>query len=341
VGGATDQSTSANDLYEKINPFDWKQEFPEVFARKDSKRRGDSPVAAGFDAVIGNPPWGATFTEQELAYHKVKNQEIIVRMIDSFMYFFYQSSTRLNAHGTLGMILPDVILYQSDNLKLRQYVLEKFTIRTILNMGDVFHKVTRPASILIIEKGSNSKNQVTVADFSAIRKEDKESAVCDPSNFKQFPQHLLGQLPGKLFITSALDKYQFVNKISAVPHESLKTLTDQDGIQRGVSPDLKEAFIVSSATAHDRNLEGSKLRNILTGGRHVKRFFIDHPDLRLIYTTRNDDFSKLPNICAFIDTFRESITCREVSQGKHPLYSLHRPSPYTSVTFLILSQLDS
>jgi hypothetical protein len=119
--------------------------------------------------------------------------------------------------------------------------------------------------------------------------------------------------------------YKILNKLQSIPHKPLRAFIDRDGIQRGVSPDLKEAFIVSTSTASQHNLEMSNLRRVLTGGRQVKRFFIDHSDLWLIYTNRNDDFSKLPNICTYIDKFVDSITCKEVIQKKHPLYCLHRP----------------
>ena len=121
----------------RINVFDWQTEFQEILG------------AGGFDAVIGNPPWGAEFTALELAYHRQHNQEIIVRMIDSFMYFVYQGSKKLKAHGRFGMILPDVLLYQKDNAKLRGFILKYFKIDVLLNMSNVFEKVTRPASIII------------------------------------------------------------------------------------------------------------------------------------------------------------------------------------------------
>src|ERR1035437_4670847 len=66
------------------------------------------------------------------------------------------------------------------------------------------------------------------------------------------------------------------------------------------------------------------LRKVLTGGKQVKRYFIERPDLLLIYTSRNDDFRQLPNICAYIDQFKGQITCKEVKQRKHPLHALHR-----------------
>ena len=40
----------------RVNAFDWKTEFPQVF------------IQGGFDVVIGNPPWGAEFTKDEKEY---------------------------------------------------------------------------------------------------------------------------------------------------------------------------------------------------------------------------------------------------------------------------------
>ena len=40
----------------RINVFDWKTEFPEIIK------------AGGFDAVIGNPPYGIPFSDMEIRY---------------------------------------------------------------------------------------------------------------------------------------------------------------------------------------------------------------------------------------------------------------------------------
>ena len=72
-------------------------------------------------------------------------------------------------------------------------------------------------------------------------------------------------------------------------------------------------------------LERDHLRRVLTGGKQVKRYFIERPDLWLIYTSDSDDFSALPNIRRYIDKFRSKITCKEVKHKKHSRYALHRP----------------
>jgi len=296
----------------RVNAFDWDKEFPEIMQ------------AGGFDAVIGNPPWGADFKEDELEYHRQANKEIIVRMIDSFMYFVYQGCKKLSKKGSFGMILPDVILYQKDNKKLRDVILKNFKINFVLNMGDVFKKVTRPSSILIFEKNSSS-GMIEIADFSKVDKANKPSLILDASHFGRVNQKSLFNIPGSLFITSNPEKYRIWEKANSLAHKLLEELVDEDGIQRGVSPDLKEAFLVDTEIASQYQLEKFKLKRVLTGGIQVKRYFINHPDLWLIYTTRTDNFKDLPNICAYINQFKDKITCKEVKQKKHPLYSLHRP----------------
>jgi TaqI-like C-terminal specificity domain/N-6 DNA Methylase len=302
------------DERQRINVFDWKGK--DGFAR--------IMESGGFDAVIGNPPWGALLTKPELTYLQRENRAIIVRMIDSFMYFVHQGSMKLNSHGYFGMILPDVILYQTDNQKLREFILDQFKIDRILNMGDVFEKVTRPACILIFQSGRSSKQIIDVADFSGVRKNTKASVMADKSRFMTVAQAQIREVPGSLFLTGNIANYSIWTKISALRHQKLQELVDQDGIQRGVSPDLKEAFLVDSKTAKKASLERKALRNVLTGGRQVKRYFIEYPDLLLIYTQRDPNFRELPNIRAYVDRFKHLITCKEVKEHKHSLYALHR-----------------
>ncbi len=52
----------ADYIRHEIRPFHWDIEFPEVFFESNGNRRPD----AGFDAIIGNPPWeGVTFKSAE------------------------------------------------------------------------------------------------------------------------------------------------------------------------------------------------------------------------------------------------------------------------------------
>jgi len=308
---ASDFSVFPEDLV-RVHAFDWPVQFPAIMK------------AGGFDAIVGNPPWGALFDEPQLAYLREQHRDIIVRMVDSYMYFVHESLKRLRNDGAFGMILPDVLLYQTDSQKLRKLLAQKTSLAYICNMGNVFKHVIRPACIVVFIKKTIPNQHVLVADFSSVSKEQKPNGLVESFNYSKLPQAKLSKLPGCLFTTSGLSNFLLWERVNRYPSKRLADLVDEDGIQRGVSPDLKEAFLMDSKTAKQWKLEKEKLRPVLTGGKQVKRYDIDRPDLLLIYTRREDDFRQIPNICSFIEQFKKQITCKEVKLKKHSLYSLHR-----------------
>ena len=295
----------------RVNAFNWEDGFPEI-------------VKSGFDVVLGNPPWGAAFDEEELEYLRHEHKDIIVRMIDSFMYFVHKGMQLLKTGGRFGMILPDVALYQNDCHKLREYILDRSDVTCVLNMGDVFEQVTRPACIIAFEIRKPTANTISVANFTKIPKIFKPDAMNDMSLYEKVEQKELKRIPRHIFITSDVSNYRIWTQAIAVNQRPLRQFVDEDGIQRGVSPDYKDAFIVDSKTKRSARLEKDQLRRVLTGGKQVKRYTIEYPDLWLIYTSDDDDFSVLPKIKRYIDKFRSKITCKEVKQKKHSRYALHR-----------------
>ena len=66
-----DEQLFPSDDERKLNPMNFDDHFRDII------RQG------GFDAIVGNPPWGASFGRVELAYLRVKFQNVIARMIDS------------------------------------------------------------------------------------------------------------------------------------------------------------------------------------------------------------------------------------------------------------------
>ncbi len=150
------------------------------------------------------------------------------------------------------------------------------------------------------------------------------TTILDIKNFESITQQELKSIPNFLFVTTNANDFLVINKINKGYVKKLIEFVDEDGIQRGVSPDLKQAFLVTAEQASKFNLEKKYLRKVLTGGRQVKRFYINHPDLLLIYTQRNTDFKSIPNICSYINRFKSEISCKEVKEGKHPIYALHR-----------------
>ena len=132
------------------------------------------------------------------------------------------------------------------------------------------------------------------------------------------------ELPASIIPTADTSHYDLWSKVTRVDHVGLGELIDARTEFKGECPDLKDAFLVDSAAVKKAKLETSHLRGVLTGGKQVHRYHIAYPDLFVIYTSSEDNFAELPNIRHFIDGFRDSITCKEVTQKKHPVYALHR-----------------
>ena len=66
------------------------------------------------------------------------------------------------------------------------------------------------------------------------------------------------------------------------------------------------------------------MRPTITGGIDLVKYQMLNVDKLLIYTSSNDDLTLFPNIINFINSFKDKITCKEVIEGKHSLYCLHR-----------------
>lgn len=290
--------------------------FPDIFQN------------GGFDIIIGNPPWGASFNDIELKYLKELFKDIVVRMIDSYMYFVKHSiNYLLKINGLWGMIVPDVILYQSDAKKLRKYIIDNSSIGSIHNMGNVFYKVNRPSTILTLRKVvSKNKYSYQATDLTKQDLFSKEQHLLDSKKFNKINISNIYDSDDLLFNVTDLSKsINVLDKIKTLSKNIIADIIDIDGIQRGASPDYKDAFIVDKTTIDKFNIEKKFLHPTVTGGIHIKRFHTLNPELFLIYTTRNTQKTEIPNIIKYIMQYKDKITCKEVALGKHPIYALHRP----------------
>lgn len=257
-----DQRTLFGDAErDHINAFDWNSQ-PAGF--------GHIMRDGGFDCVIGNPPWGYDFSEYELKYLRQVFRPIIVRMIDSFMFFVARACGLLRSSGRVGMIVPDVLLYQVDNLKLRELLLANFRITNVVNLGDrVFFRVTRPSCIFAAHLREPRENTIALVDVSQVSASERERTLLSPgqAGSAEIRQADITLLPGKLVPVGGLHRYAIWFKVKkskkCLP---LAELVDNDGIQRGVSPDLKEAFVVDAQEARKTGLERAWLRKVLLGG---------------------------------------------------------------------------
>jgi len=109
-----------------FNHFDWKLDSPEVlnpYLVPDESRRG-------FDIVIGNPPYGIKFSENEKEYfkkHYLSTKTISGKQkgsVDSFSLFIEKGFNILKKNGNLIYIVP-ISITSSDSMTALHNLLEK------------------------------------------------------------------------------------------------------------------------------------------------------------------------------------------------------------------------
>ena len=112
----------------RINVFDWEAAF-RCFQ------------GGGFDAVIGNPPWGAEFQDYEQQYLRRAYTTATGRNIDSYAVFMESGLRRARQDGRLSYIVPDTFLRKPDYKDIRDFFLARNTVHELVETGPVFSRV--------------------------------------------------------------------------------------------------------------------------------------------------------------------------------------------------------
>ena len=136
---------------QRINVFDWQAAFPQVFK------------AGGFDAVIGNPPYGAAFGVFETPYLSSKFP-LQNYQLDSYLLFLEKGLSLSNKQAALGFIIPNTWLVNLTSKKIRSHIFSSTQIEHIVHYGRyVFPKVTVDTEVVILRnQKASSKHEINI-----------------------------------------------------------------------------------------------------------------------------------------------------------------------------------
>ena len=164
---------SAQTMAEDQRFFHWELEFPIAFYEQDGERKENS----GFDAVIGNPPYGAEFSDSQETYlrDQYPNQDY---QLDTYLLFIEQGLNLNRSRGEFGMIVPNTWLPNLQLQSIRKLLFTEKTIRKIrYYQKPVFENVTVDTLVLIAQNRTFKKDS-----------EIKIELVDDKSEEYQIPQ---------------------------------------------------------------------------------------------------------------------------------------------------------
>lgn len=133
--------------YYRINAFDWKREFSDIFKN------------GGFDVVIGNPPYVRIQAMKEWApveveFYKRLYESASKGNYDIYVVFVEKGLSLLNKNGILGYILPHKFFNAKYGQPLRKVISEGKNLNGIVHFGhqQVFKNATTYTCLLFLSR---------------------------------------------------------------------------------------------------------------------------------------------------------------------------------------------
>lgn len=149
----------------KIRPFNWKNEFKEIFKE------------GGFDVILGNPPYVFTRDvdwpdeikkyywekfELSKADSSRKNQS---GKINLYILFILTATKLINGSGLISFIIPNGLLRTTTYDTTRKFLLEKTSLVEIVDLKEgVFEGVTASTIIINYNNKTTKDNLIRVVD---------------------------------------------------------------------------------------------------------------------------------------------------------------------------------
>ena len=209
----------------QINVFDWNEAFPQIM---------DS---GGFDAVIGNPPYGASASSIQISYYR-NHYTGLPSTNDSFVLFLEKSSSLIRAGGIFGMIIPSGWVSSPSMAPSRNLFSSRFRPVAFASMPyDVFDAYIDTV-ITIAERAATGRalldlprSNVLLHVFPArfkIRSVDDFALYEKTADAVQWLQ----EENNEFVVTLSEEEYKIARKVRAIGGK----FSDVADIQRGVTP---------------------------------------------------------------------------------------------------------
>jgi len=311
--------------------FHWELEFPNIFFDSQGQPLGER---AGFDVVIGNPPY---VRQEQLSADKPffqEHYEVYHGVADLFVYFFAQGLRLLRRDGRLAYISSNSWLRANYATLLRQYLRTQTTIETIIDLGNTRVFADAPdlsPSIQVVRKTLSTNGHIAKAAVFA--RGERVTAFREQLDNKLFTLAIHDQLDAGWQLTGDAPRILLAKLITTG-----KPLGEvvEGHLYRGVLTGLNEAFIIDQTTrdhlAKDDPACATLIKPVLRGEdlrpwyqENEGRWLIcipngwtmdTFPDLEPVETQAWEKFTALhPGLAAYLKPFADAAR-RRLDKGQ-------------------------
>jgi len=271
----------------EIKPFDWKEEYPEIFEE------------GGFDVVIGNPPYVRQESIKEQKPYYKEHYKSYNGVADLYVYFIEKSLNILKEKGCYSVICSSKFSKANYGKQIRGYITDSYDINIYEDYSSeiIFEGATTYPCIIKITKEKTENNQILVDKTYQMSQSrlNKESWIFKPEN-----------------ILKIKDKI----KSKGIILKNLKYIHIYRGITTGCNP----AFIINKEIKNQLIQNDNNNSNIIKPvlrGKDIKKWNIKYNDLYLIATKNGINVEKdYPFIFKYLTEFEDKLKKRQ-DKGNH------------------------
>lgn len=157
----------------KLNPMSYEDKFPEVMKR------------GGFDAIVGNPPYGI-ITDEVVKDYAIGKFASLEGRFDIYELFIEKAFSLCKSNGLLGYIVPSPLLSNLYTRKLRKFILDNTNVQEITNFKmDVFSDPTVHTCVIVLSRSKNLNQLIK------IRKQViEQTELFNPYDYEILQKHL-------------------------------------------------------------------------------------------------------------------------------------------------------
>jgi hypothetical protein len=293
------------------NFFHWDLEFPEVFFRNNQRL---SEGEAGFDAVIGNPPYytiSAYLSAQDISYLKQYYPKVYAGNSDILYYFLSLVATLPKRGSYQGMIVGRYFQESKYAESLRAYLVNTATLTHLVDFQNfqVFgSSVNVLASIVVLQKKKSEEGDSLAQVRRLIGKKPEERILSEALLSRESSLFDLFETPvpkdGAPWNFSRTENSRLFDKL----RKNSILLGDVAVIVQSMQTGLNEVLAPHMKTVTEQSLEAELIHPIAKSGSILRYEF--EPLDRVIIWTQGIDINRYPNTKKYLLPFKDVLAAR-------------------------------
>jgi hypothetical protein len=291
----------------KVDGFDWRVQFGEVFAPQASVTDlggglnlggtlAEPVYPGGFDIVVANPP----YVRQEL----IKDIKPILQQTypgvyngtaDLYTYFYARAVQLLREGGVLSFISPNKWFRAGYGANLRKYFAEQCRVHSIIDFGDlpVFESATTYPMVFVAQKGK-SNGACVFTKVKSLQPPYPDVLALIQQSGQVLPPDAIKGKDWTLTDNLSADRLRKMDTVGMPLGQYIK-----GQIYYGIKTGFNTAFVINSMKRAELIAQDARSAEIikpLALGRDIRKWAIDYEDRWLIVTKIGVDMAHYPAI---------------------------------------------